>query len=99
MKGFLSFLREHAVALAVGFIMGTSVSKVVTSLVDDIIDPLLGFVFGHEQALQHAYLQLGTVKINWGNFVNTTIEFFVIALIVYLTVRVLGLCPPGKKCD
>jgi large conductance mechanosensitive channel len=43
MKGFLNFIREQGVVgLAVGFILGGSVSKVVTSLVTDIINPVLG---------------------------------------------------------
>ncbi len=82
-----------------GFIMGSSVSKVVTSLVDDIIDPLFGLMLGHEHALKHAFFQIGTVKINWGSFANTTLEFFVISIVVYATVRIFGICPPGKKCD
>lgn len=99
MKNFMSFIKEQGFALAIGFIMGSAVSKVVTSLVDDIIDPLFGLILGHEHALKHAFFQIGTVKINWGNFANTTLEFFVIAVFVYAAVRIFGICPPGKKCD
>ena len=99
MKKFLSFVKEQGFALAVGFIMGSSVSKVVTSLVDDIIDPLFGLMLGHEHALKNAFIQIGTVKVNWGNFVNTTLEFFVITIFVYAAVRIFGICTPGKKCD
>ena len=66
MKKFFSFVKEQGFALAVGFIMGSSVSKGVTSLVDDIIDPLFGLMLGHEHALKNAFVQIGTVKINWG---------------------------------
>ena len=79
--------------------MGTSVSKVMASLVDDIIDPLFGLMLGHEAALKEAFLQIRTVKIYWGNFANTTLEFLVIALVVYAAVRIFDICPPGKNCD
>ena len=64
MEKFFSFIKEQGFALAIGFIMGSSVSKVVTSLVDDIIDPLFGLMLGHEHALEKAFFQIGTVKIN-----------------------------------
>ena len=99
MKHFFSFLKEQGLALAIGFIMGTSVSKVMTSLVDDIIDPLSGVMLGHEAALKEAFFQIGTVKIHWGNFANTTLEFLAIALVVYAVVRIFNICPPGKNCD
>ena len=92
-------MKEHGLALAIGFIMGSSVSKVMASLVDDIIDPLFGLMLGHEAALKEAFFQIGAVKIHWGNFANTTLEFLVIALVVYAVVRIFGICPPGKNCD
>jgi len=95
----MTFIKEQGFALAIGFIMGSAVSKVVTSLVDDIIDPLFGLMLGHEDALKHAFFQIGTIKINWGNFANTMLEFFVIAVFVYAAVRIFDICPPGKKCD
>ena len=50
MRGFLTFIREQGVVgLAVGFILGGAISKVVTSLVENIIQPLLGYVLLYQR--------------------------------------------------
>ncbi|MDD3773980.1 MAG: MscL family protein [Patescibacteria group bacterium] len=92
MKGFMNFIREQGVAgLAVGFILGGAVSKIVSSLVDDIINPLLGVILGAAGNLNQASVKIGSVQLNWGSFVNTTIDFIVIALVVYFGVKLLRL--------
>ncbi len=100
MKGFLNFIREQGVVgLAVGFVLGGAVSKVVSSLVDNIINPILGMALGFAGELKEASFQIGSAKIAWGSFVNTTIDFLVVALVVYLIVRLLGFNSPEKKRD
>ena len=92
MKGFLDFVREQGVVgLAVGFILGGAVSKLVASLVGDIISPLLALALKNIENLQGAYLQVGSAKIMWGSFLNVLIDFVVIALVVYTGVKVLKL--------
>lgn len=98
MKGFLDFVREQGVVgLAVGFILGGSVSKVVSSLVADIINPILGIILGAAGDLKSTYIPLGNAKIMWGSFVSTGIDFLVIALVVYYSVKILGLDKLDKK--
>jgi len=98
MKGFIEFIREQGVmGLAVGFILGGAVSKVVASLVSDIINPVLGVLLGAVGNLDEAYLPIGGAKLMWGNFVNTTIDFLVIALVVYFGVKILKLDKLDKK--
>ncbi|OGD53141.1 hypothetical protein A3J78_01035 [Candidatus Beckwithbacteria bacterium RBG_13_35_6] len=100
MKGFMDFIREQGViGLAVGFILGGAVSKVVASLVKDIINPLLGVVFGATGNLDKAVLKLGSVEIMWGSFISVLIDFLVIALVVYYGVKGLGLDKLDKKKD
>lgn len=92
LKGFIEFVRDQGVVgLAVGFILGGAVSKVVSSLVADIISPLLGLVLGAAGNLSEAYIGIGDAKIMWGNFVSITIDFVVIALVVYFGVKALKL--------
>ena len=92
MKGFLNFVREQGViGLAVGFLLGGAVSRLVTALVQDIINPLLGIFLGLAKDLDKAYIQVGSAKILWGNFVNSLIDFMVIAVVVYFGVKGLGL--------
>jgi len=90
MRNFLNFIREQGVVgLAVGFILGTAVSKVVSSIVTDLINPLIGLLLGRLGNLDQAFLQIGESKLMWGNFVSTTIDFIVIALVVYFGVKIL----------
>ncbi len=89
-KGFL--LKSNALALAVGVIFAAALGLVVASLVNDIIMPPIGYLLG---GVNFADLQivLGTttnaegqtvdVAIRWGAFVNTLINFTIIAFIVW----------------
>lgn len=92
MKGFITFVRQQGiVGLAVGFILGGSISKLVSALVTDIINPLLSIVLGRSEALRQATVALGSVELRWGSFVTTLIDFLVIAIVVYFGVKGLGL--------
>jgi large conductance mechanosensitive channel len=98
MKGFIDFIREQGVVgMAVGFILGGSVSKVVGSLVQDIINPVLGVILGAAGSLSQAYVELGPAKIMWGSFANTTIDFLVVAVVVYYGVKLLKFDKLDKK--
>jgi len=98
MKGFLEFIREQGVVgLAVGFILGGAVSKVVAALVTDIVNPVLSIFLGLAGNLREAFLTVGPIKIFWGDFVATTIDFAVIAAVVYFGVKILKLDRLDKK--
>lgn len=98
MKKFLEFIREQGVVgLAVGFILGGAISKFISSLVSDIINPVLGIALGFADNFKDSYLQIGPAKIMWGNFLNVTIDFVTISLVVYFTVKVLKLDRLDKK--
>jgi len=98
MKGFLEFVREQGVVgLAVGFILGGAVSKLVAALVEDIINPILSLGLNNVANLKEAYLQVGAAKILWGDFLNVMIDFLVIALVVYFGVKWLKLDQMDKK--
>ena len=98
MSGFINFIRKQGiVGLAVGFILGGAVSKVVGALVEDIINPILGIVLGKTGSLATASLTIGTVEILWGHFIGVIIDFFVIALVVYYGVKGLKLDQLDKK--
>lgn len=92
MKDFMTFIRKQGVAgLAVGFILGGAVSRLVAALVEDIINPVLSVVLGATDNLRDATLRLGEMAIKWGDFLSITIDFIVIAAVVYLLVTVLKL--------
>lgn len=98
MKGFLNFMREQGVVgLAVGFILGGSVSKVVSSLVEDIINPLFGLVLGQTKNLASASLFIRSSEIRWGHFVTIVIDFMIIAAVVYFLIKGFGLDRLDRK--
>lgn len=98
MKGFIEFIREQGVTgLAVGFILGGAVSKFVTSLVNDIVNPVVGIFLGRAGELKQIFLQIGPAKIMWGSFINSFIDFTIIALVVYFAVKILKLDKLDKK--
>lgn len=88
MREFKDFaLKGNVVDLAIGVIIGAAFSGIVSSLVDDVITPLL-----LKPALQAANLQdldklviLGTVKI--GSFLSAVLKFLIIAFILFLIVK------------
>lgn len=87
-QGFVAFVREQGVmGLAIGFILGTAVSKVVSSFVQDVLDPVIGVIFGSAGSLAH--WAVGPVKI--GAFVSNAIDFLIIAAVVYALFRALRL--------
>ncbi len=96
-NGFLDFVREQGVVgLAVGFILGGAVSKVVSGLVNDIINPLIGALMGGANLDQLAW-QVGKNKVMLGSFINTVLDFVIIALVVYFGVKILKLDKLDKK--
>ncbi len=86
MLGFIQFIREQGVVgLAIGFILGGAVSKVVGSLVTDVINPLLGLVLGGTGL---ADMMWGVVHV--GSFISVIIDFLIIAAVVYYGFKGLG---------
>lgn len=98
MRGFLDFVRvQGVVGLAVGFILGGAVSKVVTAIVTDIINPILGLALGAVGGLKTASFGIGSARIMYGDFLSVTIDFVVVALVVYFGVTLLKLDKLDKK--
>jgi large conductance mechanosensitive channel len=93
MNGFLEFIREQGVVgLAVGFILGGAISKFVSSLVTNILNPLIGLAL-----VKTATWTIGSASILYGEFIMAFIDFLVIALVIYAAVRILRLDRLDKK--
>lgn len=96
-KGFIGFIREQGVVgLAVGFILGGAVSKTVTSLVDNIINPFIGVAVGKVDLKDQA-MSFGPILVKYGAFISTVIDFIIVAAVVYFGVKMLGLDKLDKK--
>lgn len=95
-KEFKEFaMRGSVIDLAVGVVIGGAFGKIVTSLVDDIIMPPLGFILGGidfsdmKVVLTEANEAAGTteVAINYGNFINIIIQFLIIAFCIFMVIK------------
>ena len=85
---FADFLNKHKViGLAVAFIMGAAATDLVKSIVSDLVMPVVG-VLVPSGDWQAAVLQLGPAKFMAGHFVGALINFVIIALVVFLLVKV-----------
>lgn len=82
-KGFRDFiLRGNVVDLAVAVVIGAAFTAIINSLVKDIINPLIAAIF-HKPDFSYLVLNVGGGKITYGNFLNATIQFLLIAAAVY----------------
>jgi large conductance mechanosensitive channel len=101
LKEFRDFaMRGNVLDMAVGIIIGGAFGRIVTSLVNDIIMPPIGLLLGrvdfstlylnltggHFDSLDQAEAA-GAVTINYGVFVNTLIDFLIVAFVIFLLVR------------
>ena len=96
---FRTFIaRGNVVDLAVGVIIGAAFGKIVTSLVEQVIMPPIGLLTGKvdfsslKWVLQPATLapKQAEVAISYGAFLNTLIQFLIIALVVFMLVRAVS---------
>ncbi|MFO0749261.1 MAG: large conductance mechanosensitive channel protein MscL [Myxococcota bacterium] len=82
LKGFKDFLlRGNVVDLAVAVIIGTAFGAIVKSVVEDLITPLIGLIFGKPD---FSSITLGPVK--FGNFLNAAVGFLLVATAVYFMI-------------
>ena len=91
-------LKGNVVDMAVGIIIGGAFGKIVTSLVNDIIMPPIGLITGSsftdaKVVLRPAEVDAAgetikeAIELNWGNFVQTTVDFFIIAFCIFLIIK------------
>jgi len=96
-KEFKEFaIRENVINLAIGFVIGSAVSKIVTSLVNDIIMPPLGFLLGGvdfgtlQIILKEASDNKPAVTIKYGLFINTIVDFLLVALALFFLIKIIN---------
>ena len=87
-------MRGNVVDLAVGIIIGLAFGKIVSSLVADIIMPPIGAIIGGinftELKLTIKTFAEDPVTINYGNFIQTLIDFLIIAFAIFLIVKAMN---------
>ena len=97
-KGFIKEFKEfiskgNVIDLAVGIIIGSAFTAIVNSLVKDLIMPGVGYLIGglkfdqYKWVLAEATEETAEVAITYGNFVQQTVDFLIIAFVVFLMVK------------
>lgn len=79
-------MRGNVIDMAVGVIIGGAFGKIVSSLVDDILMPLIGVVTGGID-FSSLSAQVEDAKVNYGMFIQNTIDFLIIAFCVFLMIK------------
>ena len=91
-KTFIS--KGNVMDLAVGVIIGAAFGKIVTSLVEDVIMPIIGKIVGGVDFTGLKFVISGSgkdeVALRYGNFIQTSINFLIIAFCVFLMVKGLN---------
>jgi len=89
-KEFKTFIMRGSVMdLAVGVIIGGAFGKIISSLVSDILMPVIGLILGGVDFTGLAFT-LGKATVTYGNFINAVIDFLIIALVIFLMVKGLN---------
>lgn len=90
-KEFMDFLQKFSViGLAIAFVIGQAASKLVTAFVTDIITPLIGLLTPNVGDLNKAGVTVGSSTFSYGDLISNTINFLVIALVVFLAYKQLS---------
>ncbi len=90
LKEFRAFaMRGNVVDLAVAVIIGGAFGKIVTSLVNDILMPLIGLVMGGINFSELA-IAVGNAVVKWGAFVQAIIDFIIVAFVIFLIIRTIN---------
>lgn len=89
-KEFRDFIAKgNVMDMAVGIIIGASFTAIVASLVDDLVNPLIGLFVGGVD-FSNLSFGLGDAQFMYGNFINAVIKFLIIAWVVFLLVKTLN---------
>ncbi|WP_142827920.1 large conductance mechanosensitive channel protein MscL [Planococcus soli] len=80
-------LKGNVIDLAVAVVIGAAFGKVVTSLVQDIIMPLVGILVGGVSVENWSYT-FNDVVLNYGLFIQSIIDFFIIAFSIFMVIRI-----------
>lgn len=87
LKEFREFvMRGNVLDLAVGVIIGAAFGKIVSSLVNDLLTPVIGLLFGKIDFSEQA-VTIGETAIRWGAFLQSIIDFVLVAFFIFLIVK------------
>ncbi len=95
LKEFKTFIAQgNVLDLAVGVIIGAAFGKITTSVVEDLVNPIIGYIIGGVNfdhlkiVLKEATTTTEEVAIRYGHFLNVVMQFLIIAWVVFLIVKI-----------
>ena len=96
-KEFLEFIkRGNVIDLAVAVVIGGAFSSIVTSLVNDIIMPLIGIIIGGVD-FTSLTVKVGSATLAYGNFIQNIINFLIIAFVIFAVIKAMNKLMSLKK--
>lgn len=103
-KEFKEFaMRGNVVDMAVGIIIGTAFGKIITSLVNDILMPPIGFILGKVDfsnlviTIYEKTPHSPAVVISYGVFINTILNFIIVAFSMFIIIKQMNRMTPPKS--
>ena len=106
LKEFKEFaMRGNVLDLAVAVIIGGAFGKIIASLVNDVLMPLIGLVLGGINFSELAFT-VGEAVVKWGAFVQSILDFVIVAFVIFMIVRTMNrmqkpapvVAPTTKEC-
>lgn len=98
LKEFKEFaFKGNVIDLAVGVIIGGAFGKIVTSLVSDVLMPAIGIILGGISFKDLKYIitpavgDVPAVTLNYGSFIQSIVDFFIIAISIFLFIKLISL--------
>ncbi|MDU1905285.1 MAG: large-conductance mechanosensitive channel protein MscL [Dysgonomonas sp.] len=106
LKDFM--MRGNVVDMAVGVVVGGAFGQIVTSLVNDVIMPPIGYILNGVDFSQLKYVikqatvdaagtEVAEVSINYGNFIQTFINFIIIATVIFFVIKGINMLHKKKE--
>lgn len=90
LKEFKEFIAKgNVMDLAVGVIIGAAFGKIVSSLVDDILMPLIGMIIGGIDFTGLVW-KIGEAEVKYGNFLQNIIDFLIVAFCIFIIIKLMN---------
>lgn len=89
-------MRGNVIDLAVGVVMGNAFSKIVSSLVNDIMMPIIGIIIGGHD-FNNLSITVGSAKIMYGSFIQNIIDFLIIAASIFIFIKLINVVMHKKE--
>lgn len=89
-------MRGNVLDLAVGVVMGNAFSKIVSSLVNDIMMPFIGVIIGGHD-FSNLSIKVGSASIMYGSFIQNVIDFLIIAFSIFIFIKIINTLTKKKE--